>query len=90
MDLKYVNKTILLFKVGNVKVPAYALVWFIIWLALQNRYAFFIFILMFVFSIYMETNNETLKTIKYKFLYIFQDRMLFSSKSFHPSEELQK
>jgi hypothetical protein len=84
IDLKYVNSNILLFKIGKIKFPAYMLLFLLIMMIFQNRYAVFISFLLMYISIIMETKKETIKTISYKISYIFKKRFLLptNNKSF--------
>lgn len=80
-DLKFVNSKIVLFKIFNIKIPATSLLFLLIFLVGQNRYFFVITILLIIFSSYLETKNETLKTFLYKITYIFKDRFLLPQKN---------
>jgi len=81
MDLKYINESVLLFKIGKIKVPAYSLISLFIFLIFQNRFGFLIFLILFILSCILETKNENIKTIYYKFIYIFQKKFIFPSKN---------
>jgi len=88
MDLKYVNSSVLIFKVGKVKVPAYSLVSIIVFMVFQNRYFFILMFLLFFISIYFETKQENIRTILYKISFIFKKRIVLVSKYSLKSEKL--
>jgi len=90
IDLKYVNKNVLLMKIGKYKIPAYSLFWLILWLVFQNFFIFYITLIMIGISIYLETNKLSFKHFIYIIKYIIQDKMLFVSKNFKIYEKLKK
>jgi len=61
IDLKYINKSVVLFKIGSFIVPAYSLIWFILWMVFQSLFFFFICLFLIGISIYLESNNFSFK-----------------------------
>lgn len=88
MDLKYVNASVLIGKIGNIKIPAYSLVSIIFFMVFQNRYFFVLMFFLFFISIYFETKQENLRTIFYKIAFIFKKRIVLVSKHSLKREKL--
>jgi hypothetical protein len=81
IDLKYVNASVLIAKIGNIKIPAYSLIGLIIFMVIQNRFSLVLVFIIFFLATYFETKQENLRTVDYKIAYIFKNRMVLASKN---------